>query len=246
MEQYGLLGFPLKHSFSKKFFTDKFLNENRDATYINFEISDIAELKNIIDTHPNLKGLNVTIPYKEQVIPLLDNLSPEAEAIGAVNVIQIKRTENGIHLKGFNSDIIGFKKSIAPLLLSKHQNALILGTGGASKAVVVGLKQLGIKTKFVSRKKKDNMLTYEELTPEIISQYQIIVNCTPCGMFPHTEECPSLPYDVLTSEHLLYDLIYNPEETLFLKKGREQGAVIKNGLEMLHLQALASWDFWNS
>ena len=154
MEQYGLLGFPLKHSFSKKFFTDKFLNENRDATYINFEISDIAELKNIIDTHPNLKGLNVTIPYKEQVIPLLDNLSPEAEAIGAVNVIQIKRTENGIHLKGFNSDIIGFKKSIAPLLLSKHQNALILGTGGASKAVVVGLKQLGIKTKFVSRKKK--------------------------------------------------------------------------------------------
>lgn len=246
MEQYGLLGFPLKHSFSKKFFTDKFLNENRDATYINFEISDIAELKNIIDTHPNLKGLNVTIPYKEQVIPLLDNLSPEAEAIGAVNVIQIKRTENDIHLKGFNSDIIGFKKSIAPLLLSKHQNALILGTGGASKAVVVGLKQLGIKTKFVSRKKKDNMLTYEELTPEIISQYQIIVNCTPCGMFPHTEECPSLPYDVLTSEHLLYDLIYNPEETLFLKKGREQGAVIKNGLEMLHLQALASWEFWNS
>lgn len=246
MEQYGLLGFPLKHSFSKKFFTDKFLNENRDATYINFEISDIAELKNIIDTHPNLKGLNVTIPYKEQVIPLLDNLSPEAEAIGAVNVIQIKRAENGIHLKGFNSDIIGFKKSIAPLLLSKHQNALILGTGGASKAVVVGLKQLGIKTKFVSRKKKDNMLTYEELTPEIISQYQIIVNCTPCGMFPHTEECPSLPYDVLTSEHLLYDLIYNPEETLFLKKGREQGAVIKNGLEMLHLQALASWEFWNS
>lgn len=246
MEQYGLLGFPLKHSFSKKFFTDKFLNENRDATYINFEISDIAELKNIIDTHPNLKGLNVTIPYKEQVIPLLDNLSPEAEAIGAVNVIQIKRTENGIHLQGFNSDIIGFKKSIAPLLLSKHQNALILGTGGASKAVVVGLKQLGIKTKFVSRKKKDNMLTYEELTPEIISQYQIIVNCTPCGMFPHTEECPSLPYDVLTSEYLLYDLIYNPEETLFLKKGREQGAVIKNGLEMLHLQALASWEFWNS
>lgn len=246
MEQYGLLGYPLRHSFSKKFFTEKFQRENRDAEYLNFEISDIQNLKVVIETHPSLSGLNVTIPYKEKVIPLLHELSPEAAAIGAVNVIRIERDGNDVRLKGFNSDIIGFKDSILPLLRPHHQSALILGTGGASKAIYHGLIQLGIAVKFVSRTHQADVLTYEELTPETMRQFQIIVNCTPCGMFPHTDECPNLPYDALTPEHLLYDLIYNPEETLFLKKGKQQGTQIKNGLEMLHLQALASWNFWTS
>lgn len=246
MEQYGLLGFPLRHSFSKKFFTEKFQRENRDAEYLNFEIADIQNLKEVIGTHPALSGLNVTIPYKEKVIPLLHELSPEAAAIGAVNVIRIERDGNDVRLKGFNSDIIGFKDSLLPLLRPHHQSALILGTGGASKAIYHGLIQLGIAVKFVSRTHQTDMLTYEELTPETMRQFQIIVNCTPCGMFPHTDECPNLPYDALTPEHLLYDLIYNPEETLFLEKGKQQGAQIKNGLEMLHLQALASWNFWTS
>lgn len=246
MEQYGLLGYPLKHSFSRKFFMEKFQREKRDAEYLNFEIADIQDLKEVIRAHPDLRGLNVTIPYKEKVIPFLDELSPEAAAIGAVNVIRIERGEHDVRLKGFNSDIIGFKDSISPLLRPQHKSALILGTGGASKAIYQGLIQMGITVKYVSRTHKDDMLTYDELTAETMKRFQIIVNCTPCGMFPHTEECPNLPYNALTPEHLLYDLIYNPEETLFLKKGKQQGALIKNGLEMLHLQALASWDFWTS
>lgn len=246
MEQYGLLGYPLKHSFSKNFFANKFQREHIEAEYINFEIADISKFPEIIHTHPLLKGLNVTIPYKERVIPFLNELSPEAEAIGAVNVIRITQNDGQPYLKGFNADIIGFKNSIQPLLLPQHEHALILGTGGASKAVYHGLQQLGLHVCYVSRTPRAGMVGYEELTAEMMNQYLVIVNCTPCGMFPHTEACPQIPYHQLTPDHLLYDLIYNPEETLFLQKGKQQGCLIKNGLEMLHLQAEASWDFWHS
>jgi shikimate dehydrogenase len=245
MEQYGLIGYPLKHSFSKGYFNDKFAAENVGAEYINFEISSIKEFKSIIKNNPQLKGLNVTIPYKEQVIPFLDQLSENAKLIGAINVVKIDHSKGKTKLTGFNSDIIGFKESIEPLLQAQHQRALILGTGGSAKAIYYGLKQLGVIATFVSRKKESKTtLTYEELNADIISGNKIIVNCTPVGMWPNIDECPTIPYELLTSEHLLYDLLYNPDETLFMKKGKEQGATVKNGLEMLLLQAFASWEFW--
>jgi len=246
MEEYGLIGYPLKHSFSRKFFNDKFVNEKIDAQYVNFEIPSIKELKSIIKTHPDLKGLNVTIPYKEQVIPYLDELSENAKLIGAVNVVKIERKKGKAKLIGFNSDIIGFKKSIEPFVDSHHQKALILGTGGSAKAIYLGLKQLGIIPSYVSRKKtSEYVLTYEELTPEVMDSYTIIVNCTPVGMWPNVDDCPNIPYEQITDKHLLYDLLYNPDETLFMKLGKERGATVKNGLEMLLLQAFASWDFWH-
>ena len=246
MEKYGLIGFPLKHSFSKGYFNEKFASENIDAEYVNFEIPSIELFKDVIDQNPNLKGLNVTIPYKEQVIPYLDDLSPDARKIGAINVIKIIREPKGkTKLVGYNSDIIGFVESIEPLLLPQHKKALILGTGGASKAVFHGLQKLGIEAKFVSRTARFGMFTYEELTKEIIEEYKVIVNCTPVGMFPHVDECPDIPYQYLTPEHLLYDLLYNPNTTLFMKKGEEEGAVTKNGLEMLLLQAFAAWEIWH-
>lgn len=245
MDKYGLLGYPLKHSFSRQFFTEKFEREGMDAQYVNFEIPDIQLLPGILKEENNLKGLNVTIPYKEQVMQFLDEISPEAKAIGAVNVIRVRRNGDKIHLKGFNSDIIGFKESLKPFLKPQHRKALILGTGGASKAVKVGLEQLGLETLYVSRSAGNGKITYAQVDGELLKEYKVIVNCTPCGMFPHTDECPALPYDRITPEHLLYDLIYNPEETEFLKKGKQQGAATKNGLEMLHLQAVAGWNFWN-
>lgn len=245
MDKYGLLGYPLKHSFSRQFFTEKFEREGMDAQYVNFEIPDIQLLPGILQEEKDLKGLNVTIPYKEQVMQFLDEISPEAKAIGAVNVIRVRRNGDKIHLKGFNSDIIGFKESLKPFLKPQHRKALILGTGGASKAVKVGLEQLGLETLYVSRSAGNGKITYAQVNGELLKEYKVIVNCTPCGMFPHTDECPDLPYDRITPEHLLYDLIYNPEETEFLKKGKQQGAATKNGLEMLHLQAVAGWNFWN-
>ncbi|MDR0863393.1 MAG: shikimate dehydrogenase [Candidatus Symbiothrix sp.] len=247
MEQFGLIGYPLKHSFSKSFFNDKFNAENIDAEYINFEIPSIKEFKSIVKEHPNLKGLNVTIPYKEQVIPYLDQLSENARLIGAVNVVKIDRHKGKVKLTGFNSDIIGFKESIEPLLGEHHQRALILGTGGSAKAIFYGLKQLGIIATYVSREKSsDTVLTYQELTERVMAAHSIIVNCTPVGMWPNVDECPAIPYEWITGKHLLYDLLYNPNETLFMKKGKEQGAKVKNGLEMLLLQAFASWEFWKS
>jgi shikimate dehydrogenase len=246
MEQYGLIGHPLKHSFSKSFFNDKFNAESIDAEYINFDIPSIKEFKSILKEHPNLKGLNVTIPYKEQVIPYLDQLSENAQLIGAVNVVKIDRNKGKIKLTGFNSDIIGFKESIQPLLGEHHQRALILGTGGSAKAIFYGLKQLGIIATYVSREKSSEMvLTYQELTERVMTTHSIIVNCTPVGMWPNVDECPAIPYECVTEKHLLYDLLYNPNETLFMKKGKERGAKVKNGLEMLLLQAFASWEFWN-
>ena len=245
MDKYGLIGYPLGHSFSISYFNEKFKNEGIDAVYENYEIPTIEQLPEVLDTNPELRGLNVTIPYKEKVISYLDSLSPEASEIGAVNVIKIEHKGKKTVLKGYNSDVIGFTRSIEPLLEPYHKKALILGTGGASKAIEFGLRSLKLETLKVSRTGKDGAIRYTDITPEMMKEYNVIVNCTPCGMFPHADECPDLPYNAMDNHTLLYDLIYNPDETLFLTKGKKHGAIIKNGLEMLLLQAFASWEFWN-
>lgn len=244
MDTFGLIGCPLGHSFSKDFFTKKFKEEAIDACYLNFEIAAIKELKELLQ-QPNLKGFNVTIPYKEAVIPYLFDIDAEAATIGAVNVVKVIHEKEEIKLIGYNSDIIGFQQSIQPLLQPQHTKALILGTGGASKAVSHVLRSLEIVPTFVSRHPKEGELSYEELTHEIIEEHTVIVNCTPLGMHPHIEEMPSIPYDAINSTHLLYDLIYNPSLTQFLQQGIKQGATTKNGLEMLERQALAAWEIWN-
>ena len=244
MKKFGLIGYPLGHSFSKNFFNEKFHSEDIDAEYVNFEIPSISEFPTVLLTNPELIGLNVTIPYKEQIIPYLDELDADAAAIGAVNVIKIIRQKGKTKLIGYNSDIIGFTQSIEPLLETQHKKALILGTGGSSKAIYHGLKKLGIDAKFVSRTAQSGMFTYEDLTPEVMNEYKIIVNCTPVGMYPRADEYPNIPYEYLTPNHLLYDLLYNPDTTLFMKKGADKGAATKNGLEMLLLQAFASYDIW--
>lgn len=241
MTKYGIIGYPLGHSFSRGFFTEKFARESIDAQYLNFEIPDVAMLSDVLRDNPELRGLNVTLPHKQAVIPLLDEMSEEAMEIGAVNVIRVR---NG-KLKGFNSDIIGFTNSIKSLLQPHHRKALVLGTGGASKAIRVGLNRLGIEWTYVSRSPREGMVTYEDITAETLQEYTVIVNCSPVGMFPKVDAAPAIPYELLSPQHLLFDCVYNPEETLFMKKGRAQGATVKNGLEMLHLQAVASWKFWN-
>ena len=246
MDKYGLIGYPLGHSFSQSYFNEKFQNEYIDALYENFEIPSIENFPEIIETNPNLRGLNVTIPYKEKVISYLDVISPEAREIGAVNVIKVERKGKSTYLTGYNSDVIGFTRSIEPLIEKYHKKALILGTGGASKAINYGLKSLGLETVFVSRYRKPDTICYEDITPKVIKEYNVIVNCTPLGMFPHTDECPNLPYEAMNTQTLLYDLIYNPDTTMFMQKGAEHGATVKNGLEMLLLQAFASWEFWHS
>lgn len=252
MEIYGLVGWPLGHSFSRAFFTAKFEKEGLDAEYRNFEMEATDSLRQLAEGMPMLRGLNVTIPHKGHVMPLLDELQEEARAIGAVNVIRVRHTADGrVWLKGYNSDVIGFSDSLRPLLEEYHNKALVLGTGGASKAVVYGLRKMGITPTYVSRHADSGegsdiqRITYADLTPQMMDENKLIVNCSPVGMYPHTEEAPAIPYELLTPRHLLYDLVYNPEETLFLKKGAEQGCKCKNGLEMLHLQALASWRFWH-
>ena len=246
MKKYGIVGYPLGHSFSPGYFNEKFKNENIDAVYEKYELPVITDLLAITDYTQNLCGFNVTIPYKEKVMTYLDSISPEARAIGAVNVVKVTEKDGKRRLEGYNSDVIGFTRSIKPLLEKHHTKALVLGTGGASKAVVYGLHKLGLETLLVSRFKKDNTIQDEQIHEKLLSEYTVIVNCTPCGMAPHFDECPAIPYQSLTSRHLLYDLIYNPDETLFLKNGRERGAVTKNGLEMLLLQADGSWEIWNS
>lgn len=246
MEKYGLIGYPLRHSFSIGYFNEKFKSEGIDAEYINFELPSLDEFPDVIAGNPTLKGLNVTIPYKEKIISYLDDLDKDTRAIGAVNVIKVIRKKNNkVKLVGYNSDIIGFTQSIEPLLQPHHKKALILGTGGAAKSVFHGLKNLGLESIYVSRTERKDMLTYETLTPEIMEEYTVIVNCTPLGMYPKVDDCPDIPYDLLTPNHLLYDLLYNPNVTLFMKKGMEQGAVTKNGIEMLLLQAFAAWEIWN-
>ena len=245
MDKYGLIGYPLGHSFSIGFFNEKFQNEGIDAQYYNFEIPSLDCLPEIIAQNPDLKGLNVTIPYKEKIIDFLDELSPEAKNIGAVNVIRVNHNGNKTFMKGYNSDVIGFTKSIEPLLERCHKKALILGTGGASKAIKYGLESLGLETLLVSRFERPGTIQYQSVTPQLLQEYKVIVNCTPCGMYPKADECPALPYEAMDSHTLLYDLIYNPDETLFMHKGAEYGATVKNGLEMLLLQAFESWKFWN-
>lgn len=246
MKKFGLIGYPLGHSFSKNFFNEKFHSEEIDAEYVNFEIPSIEDFPKVIAANPDLCGLNVTIPYKEKVISYLDEVDKDAAAIGAVNVIKFVHDKGKLRLTGYNSDVIGFTRSIEPLLEPHHTKALILGTGGASKAVNHGLHQLGLSTLFVSRgKRNDNTVTYADLTPEIMDEYKVIVNCTPVGMYPQADKSPDIPYECLTRQHLLYDLLYNPDTTLFMRKGSEQGALVKNGLEMLLLQAFGAWDIWN-
>lgn len=246
MDKYGLIGYPLGHSFSIGYFNEKFQNEGINAKYINFEIPSIENLPEILASNPELKGLNVTIPYKEKVISYLDYMSEEARAIGAVNVVRVTHKGSKAILKGFNSDVIGFSRSIEPMLeTNTHKKALILGTGGASKAINYALKQLGLETLFVSRTPKSGMITYDDITADTVHEYNVIVNCTPCGMYPKADQCPKLPYEAMDSRNILYDLIYNPDETLFMQKGAAHGANVKNGLEMLLLQAFASWEFWS-
>lgn len=243
---YGLIGYPLGHSFSQSFFNQKFESEGINARYVNFEIPALDELRAILAAHPNIAGFNVTIPYKEKIIDMLDGLDPETRLIGAVNVVKVFRQPDGsISLKGYNSDYIGFSDSIRPMLNpAVHGKALILGTGGASKAVAHALDGLGVESVRVSRSEKPGAITYEHVTPALLEDYKVIINTTPVGMYPHVDECPPLPYDALTPQHLCYDLLYNPGTTLFLKKAAEAGAVTKNGLEMLLLQAFVSWNIW--
>lgn len=244
MDQYGLIGFPLGHSFSRSYFNERFRKERINAEYLNFEIPTIENFPDILKNNPSLKGLNVTIPYKEKIIPYLDELSIEASSIKAVNVIKIVKNNDKTELIGHNTDVIGFTQSLKPLLKPYHAKALVLGTGGASKAVCHGLNLLGIDYQYVSRHESETAISYEQLTPQIMAEHEVIVNCTPIGMYPHTEECPNIPYEQLTPNHLLFDLIYNPDVTLFMQKGIQQGAIAKNGMEMLKLQAIAAWEIW--
>jgi shikimate dehydrogenase len=240
---FGLIGKNISYSFSKKYFSDKFEKEELIGnSYENFDLQAITQFPKIIRENPNLKGLNVTIPYKEKIIPFLDKLNKKATKIGAVNCI--KFTKKG-KLKGYNTDYYGFKKSIEPLLQPHHQKALILGTGGASKAVAFALEELGILHTFVSRSKKEDAMDYKYINATTFDNFQIIINCTPLGTHPNLEEFPPIPYDFFTEEHIAFDLIYNPEETEFLKRAKSKNAVTKNGYEMLVLQAEKGWKIWN-
>ena len=237
MRHYGIIGFPLLHSFSAKYFNEKFATEKIDAEYSLYptkEESLKSKVESLLDT---LDGFNVTLPYKQAVIPFLDRLDETAQAIGAVNVVY-KRV-------GYNTDCLGFIESIRPLLRAYDQNALVLGTGGASKAACYGLRKLGITPTLVSRHPKEGQLGYNGLTPEVMAAHTIIVNCTPLGMLPDVDSCPAIPYEHITARHLLFDCVYNPDQTLFLQKGKAQGATIQNGIGMLYGQAKEAWKIWN-
>lgn len=248
MELYGLLGYPLGHSFSAAYFAEKFTREGIDARYENFEEQNVGEGIKRLSAEPDLRGFNVTHPHKRAVIPFLGGLSDEAAAIGAVNVVCVRRDADGSRkLFGCNSDVVGFTRSIKPLLRpGLHQKALVLGTGGASLAVIHGLRSLGLDTLSVSRTPAEGQIGYDGLTKEVMEERLVVVNCTPLGMHPKTDACPDIPYHLLTPSHILYDLVYNPDETLFMQRGRRQGATVKNGLEMLHLQAEGAWEMWHT
>ena len=243
---YGLLGKNIEYSFSRNYFSNKFKTLGyTDHEYVNFDLQQISELSEVLATKKEvLSGINVTIPYKQEVMPFLDTIDEDAKNIGAVNTL--KFLEDG-SIKGFNTDYYGFKNSIQPLMKSHHKKALILGSGGASKAIAYAFEKMGVAYKFVSRtKKNDEVLTYAELNETIIKEYTIIIDSTPLGTFPDIETCPDIPYKHLSENHLLYDLTYNPEVTMFLRLGKEKGATIKNGLQMLELQAEKSWEIWGS
>ncbi|WP_053975584.1 shikimate dehydrogenase family protein [Mangrovimonas xylaniphaga] len=243
MHKLGLLGRNISYSFSKGYFTKKFESEGLPFVYENFDLETISELKTTLANNPNLIGFNVTIPYKEEIMPLLDSLDDTAQEIGAVNTVKLQKDGS---LKGYNTDYYGFQSSLEPYLKPHHKSALILGTGGASKAVAYALKNLGIAFDFVSRTPKANVkYTYADITEELLKHYTVIVNCTPLGTHPNVNQCPDIPYDDLTPEHLLYDLIYNPEHTKFLTCGDIKGATTVNGSKMLELQAEKAWEIWN-
>ncbi len=250
MRIFGLIGQPLQHSFSQKYFTSKFSKEHLtdSCEYQNFELKSIDELLPLLKNNRDIIGLNVTIPYKVQVMKILHELDGRAEQTGAVNTVQIIRgnTNDSIVLKGFNTDIVGFEKAVTPLLKADTIKALILGTGGASKAVYYVLKQLGIETEFVSRTTAQNVLSYQQLTSEIIKSSQLIVNTTPLGTFPDVRSCPPIPYHLLNENHILFDLVYNPEQTEFMRLGSLHHATVSNGYAMLVEQAEASWQIWNN
>lgn len=246
MKTFGLIGYPLAQSFSQKYFTTKFQKENINARYLNFEIPSINELPELLNHHPYIAGLSVTIPYKQEIFKYLNELDETARLVGAANAVKIIWKDKKPVLKGYNTDLIGFAESIKPLLKEHHKKAMILGTGGAAKAIAHALQLMDIEYKYVSRSANNkNTLNYEQLDSNIINENTIIVNCTPIGMFPKINECPEIPYSLISDKHLLYDLTYNPETTLFMQKGIDNGATVKNGLEMLHLQAEAAWKIWN-
>lgn len=242
MDKYGLIGKNITYSFSRKFFTEKFRTEKTNAVYLNFDLEEISQFNEILHSENNLMGLNVTIPYKEIIIPFLDEISLKAKKIGAVNTVEFR----GGKSIGHNTDADGFVQALLSVLGKSTQKALILGTGGASKAIAFGLKSLEIPYQFVSRKKTKHSISYEQLSEEIIKSHSIIINCTPLGTFPNCEECPNIPYSYLGKNHLLFDLTYNPPLSLFLKKGLQEGARIENGQKMLEFQAEKAWKIWNS
>ena len=249
MKTYGLIGHRLGYSFSRNFFTEKFATENLlEHEYVNFELDSIEEFPGIFNQGKEIGGLNCTIPYKQQIMQFLDEIDTEAAQIGAVNTVKITYPEGRRHLKGFNTDCYGFENSLRPMLEEKHKKALILGTGGASKAIKHVLKKLQIE--YLSASIEDQLfakeIRYNEITDELLKEYLILIHATPIGTFPNVDNCPDIPYQSITTDHILFDLVYNPEETLFLKKGKEQGAKTKNGLEMLHLQAIRAWEIWNA
>lgn len=246
MKLYGLIGYPLGHSFSANFFAEKFAREGIDARYLNFEIPDIGDLMELLAEYPELEGFNVTIPYKQQILPYLQTLSPQAQAIGAVNVVSVEHTAAGPVLHGHNTDCPGFARTLAPLLPQEAVSALVLGTGGAAKAVLTALSQLGVAAKTVSRTPAAGRLTYDDLTAEVMAAHRVVVNCTPLGMWPNVDSAPAIPYDEITTAHVCYDVVYNPEETEFMRRARAKGATVSNGLAMLHMQALLAWQIWNT
>ena len=247
MKKYGLLGYPLTHSFSKRFFTEKFEKESIGSSYENFEIDTIGKFPDVVKNNPEIVGFNVTIPYKEQVIRFLDELSDPAREIGAVNTIRVKRNGGNIYLKGFNTDTYGFENSLSPLLKDYHKKALILGTGGASKALKYVLDKLGINYISASIEElKEKEIRYEDIDKEMMKERLLIINATPLGTYPKVDTFPNIPYEYITKKHLLFDLVYNPEVTQFMAKGLAQGATVKNGYDMLLGQAQKSYEIWNS
>ena len=246
MRRFGLIGYPLGHSFSKKYFTAKFFNERiPDCSYDNYPLESLDGFRDLINSEPDLAGLNVTIPYKSEIIRFLDTIDTEAKEIGAVNVLKIRRKKGEFEISGFNSDVTGIRDSIAPFLPVIKQ-ALVLGTGGSSKAVCYVLEKYGLIVLRVSRIRGTGVLNYRDVTAELLEKTDLIVNSTPLGMFPNTESSPEINYDLLDEKHILFDLVYNPEITSFLKMGQERGCRVVSGIKMLHSQAERSWEIWNS
>lgn len=245
MTTYGLIGFPLGHSFSAQYFAEKFEREGIAARYDNYALTHIADLPALLMRQPELMGFNVTIPYKQAILPYLDDLSPEARAIGAVNVVRVERSKGRVRLVGYNTDAPAFADTLRPLLPEACQSALVLGTGGAAKAVQYALAEMGIAVTLVSRTRRDeHCITYADVTPQVLADHLVVVNCTPLGMSPDVTTCPPLPYDHLSARHVLYDLVYNPAETRFMAEGRRRGSVVKGGWDMLRAQAEGSYRIW--